>query len=248
MQRGVGLGRLTNICTSQAEAEELVLASNSPSTTPPFLTTALRPSAMFGEHDVQMIPNMLDVLRTGRTKYQLGDNTNLFDFTYVGNVAHAHLLAATHLLKAAAQHQTAQASSSIRSHLDNDAEAAAAQTTPHPPHRPTWEGARATTPAEKQHWDSNRVDGEAFIITNTTPIPFWDFTRAVWQAYHALSTSSTPNTPSTLPTPAAANSITAIPLPLALILSTLMEWTCWIFGLGPPSMTPSRVRYSCMTR
>ena len=32
---------------------------------------------------------------------QIGDNTNLFDFTYVGNVAHGHLLAAHRLLATA---------------------------------------------------------------------------------------------------------------------------------------------------
>jgi len=33
----------------------------------------------------------------GQTHVQIGDNTNLFDWTYVGNVAHAHLLAADKL-------------------------------------------------------------------------------------------------------------------------------------------------------
>lgn len=37
------------------------------------------------------------VLETKRTHYQIGDNTNLFDFTYVENVAAAHLLAADKL-------------------------------------------------------------------------------------------------------------------------------------------------------
>lgn len=37
------------------------------------------------------------VIKNNQTKFQLGDNTNLFDFTYVGNVAHAHILAADRL-------------------------------------------------------------------------------------------------------------------------------------------------------
>ncbi len=32
--------------------------------------------------------------RKGKSKYALGDGKNVADFTYVGNVAHAHLLAA----------------------------------------------------------------------------------------------------------------------------------------------------------
>ncbi|KAG5984919.1 hypothetical protein E4U55_002501 [Claviceps digitariae] len=62
------------------------------------LTTALRPAGIFGEGDVQTLAGFLKAYRTGKTNIQLGDNTNIFDFTYVGNVAHAHLLAAQALL------------------------------------------------------------------------------------------------------------------------------------------------------
>lgn len=37
------------------------------------------------------------VYERNQTHFQVGDNTNLFDWTYVGNVAHAHLLAADKL-------------------------------------------------------------------------------------------------------------------------------------------------------
>jgi len=37
------------------------------------------------------------VYESGRTHFQIGDNTNLFDWTYVENVAYAHLLAADKL-------------------------------------------------------------------------------------------------------------------------------------------------------
>lgn len=40
---------------------------------------------------------LVSVLKNKQTGYQIGDNTNLFDWTYVGNVAHAHLLAADRL-------------------------------------------------------------------------------------------------------------------------------------------------------
>jgi len=45
-----------------------------------------------------MIPNIVKVLQDGRTNFQLGENDNLFDYTYVGNIAHAHILAAAKLL------------------------------------------------------------------------------------------------------------------------------------------------------
>ena len=40
---------------------------------------------------------MIKIVRERRTHFQLGDNTNLFDYTYVGNVVKAHLLAADKL-------------------------------------------------------------------------------------------------------------------------------------------------------
>ena len=44
-----------------------------------------------------MVPGMLSVLRNGQTKFQLGNNDNLFDFTYIENAAYAHILAAERL-------------------------------------------------------------------------------------------------------------------------------------------------------
>lgn len=58
------------------------------------LTVAIRPAGIFGEGDVQMLPNILNVYYTGKTKIQLGDNRNWFDFSYVSNAAYAHILAA----------------------------------------------------------------------------------------------------------------------------------------------------------
>jgi sterol-4alpha-carboxylate 3-dehydrogenase (decarboxylating) len=38
------------------------------------------------------------VYERGQTHFQIGDNNNMFDWTYVGNVAHAHILAADKLV------------------------------------------------------------------------------------------------------------------------------------------------------
>ena len=73
-------------------AEDFVLSSNRKYSN--MLTVAIRPAGIFGEGDVQILPNMLNVHYTGKTKIQLGDNRNRFDFTNVGNVAYAHILAA----------------------------------------------------------------------------------------------------------------------------------------------------------
>ncbi|KAH8820304.1 3-beta hydroxysteroid dehydrogenase/isomerase family-domain-containing protein [Xylogone sp. PMI_703] len=80
---------------TKAEAETLVIAANR---SPKLLTAAIRPASIFGPGDVQLLPPILNVLKNNQTRYQLGENDNLFDFTYVVNVAHAHCLAARALL------------------------------------------------------------------------------------------------------------------------------------------------------
>ncbi|KAJ3762568.1 C-3 sterol dehydrogenase [Lentinula raphanica] len=62
---------------SKQKAEEAVIAANGKGG---LLTVALSPAGIFGPGDRQ----------DGKTHYQIGDNTNLFDWTYVENVAHAH--------------------------------------------------------------------------------------------------------------------------------------------------------------
>ena len=82
---------------TKAAAEEMVLAANRKFNN--MLTCAIRPSSMFGIGDAQLLPNMLKTYEQGKTKFQIGDNTNLFDFTCVENAAYAHILAASKLLQ-----------------------------------------------------------------------------------------------------------------------------------------------------
>ena len=79
---------------TKVAAEKMVLEANG---TSGLLTCAIRPAGIFGPGDRQMISGFYGVVKNGQTKFQIGDNTNLADFTYVGNVAHAHLLAADKL-------------------------------------------------------------------------------------------------------------------------------------------------------
>ncbi|KAI0413527.1 sterol-4-alpha-carboxylate 3-dehydrogenase [Xylaria grammica] len=81
---------------SKCQAEDLVIAANG--TRYPLCTAVIRPSAIFGEGDLMTIPRLIDIYRQGRMYFQVGQNRNLFDFTYVQNVAHGHLLAAERLL------------------------------------------------------------------------------------------------------------------------------------------------------
>lgn len=63
------------------------------------LTATLRLPWVYGERDNQTIPGMLQTAEKGQTKIQLGDNKNLVEPTYAGNVATAHLQAAKKLLE-----------------------------------------------------------------------------------------------------------------------------------------------------
>lgn len=80
---------------SKAKGEALVLQSNGKGG---LLTVALRPAGIFGPGDRQMVPGLYQIYQRGQTHFQVGDNNNLFDTTYVGNIAQAHLLAADKLL------------------------------------------------------------------------------------------------------------------------------------------------------
>ncbi|GAC98233.1 hypothetical protein PHSY_005822 [Pseudozyma hubeiensis SY62] len=81
---------------TKAKAEQLVLQANNDQAGK-LKTVAIRPAGIFGIGDRQALPGFFNVLRTGKTKFQIGDNDNLFDWTYVDNVVHAHLLAADKL-------------------------------------------------------------------------------------------------------------------------------------------------------
>jgi nucleoside-diphosphate-sugar epimerase len=75
---------------TKIEGERIVLAANDAR----LATCALRPSGIFGEGDTVMVPTMVRQAKKGKMKYIIGTGRNLWDLTYVGNVAQAHVLAA----------------------------------------------------------------------------------------------------------------------------------------------------------
>jgi sterol-4alpha-carboxylate 3-dehydrogenase (decarboxylating) len=79
---------------SKAVAEELVLAASGES----MQTCVLRPSVICGEGDNQLVPSIHACIAKWETPYIIGDGINLWDVTYVGNIADAHVLAAENLL------------------------------------------------------------------------------------------------------------------------------------------------------
>ncbi|KAF9354261.1 erg26, C-3 sterol dehydrogenase [Mortierella sp. AD094] len=106
---------------TKAIAEGMILKANCDQ----LLTCSLRPSGIFGPGDSQGTPGFMDVMKKGQHVLQIGDNTGLFDWTYVENVAYSHVLAAQKLLP------------------------------------------------------GSGAAGQAFFITNGSPVPFWNHPRAL---------------------------------------------------------------------
>ncbi|GFH14670.1 3beta_HSD domain-containing protein [Haematococcus lacustris] len=80
-------------CT-KIRGEQLVLAANGQAG---LSTVALRPSGIFGEGDPIFVPTVVKQARAGKMKFVIGNGKNLMDWTYVGNVAQAHVQAAAAL-------------------------------------------------------------------------------------------------------------------------------------------------------
>ena len=133
---------------------------------------------------------MVKAARSSNAKFQLGPNDNLFDFTYVGNIAHAHLLAAVVLL--------------------------------------------ATSTMNITPLDNEKVDGEAFFITNDSPTYFWDFAHYVYKCAGAKAGVD-------------PKSVWTLGSEFAITVAALGEWVLWPLG-KTPNLTKSRVRFSTLTR
>ncbi|KAI1263095.1 C-3 sterol dehydrogenase/C-4-like protein [Xylariaceae sp. FL1019] len=171
---------------TKAHAEQLVLEANRGESQ--LLTTAIRPSGIFGEGDMQLVYHAIKVYRQGSHKVQIGDNTNMFDFTYAENVAHAHLLAANALL--------------------------------------------VTASSKTAPLDHEKVDGEAFLVSNGSPVYFWDMMRAIWQEAGS---------------PSGPNSAWILSRDLGLTLGFFGEMLGKISG-KTPSLSRQRIVFSTMTR
>ncbi|KIW20940.1 hypothetical protein PV08_01519 [Exophiala spinifera] len=132
---------------TKVHAERLALAANDTEEYGHMLTCAVRPAGIVGEGDRAGfsggILNTAKGAPSWQLHIQLGEGFNLFDNTYVHNVVHGLLCAATALLQT---HQRRQKG-----------------------------GAMAL--------DYERVDGEAFNLTNDSPAYFWDATRFLYTGY-----------------------------------------------------------------
>ncbi|XP_009799981.1 3beta-hydroxysteroid-dehydrogenase/decarboxylase isoform X1 [Nicotiana sylvestris] len=83
--------KFVNMVTDlKAQAEALVLVANDADG---LLTCAIRPSYVFGPEDNYLSSLLVNVAKSGWAKFIIGLGDNMSDFTYVENVAHAHICA-----------------------------------------------------------------------------------------------------------------------------------------------------------
>lgn len=61
-------------------------------------TCSLRPSVLCGPGDILLVPSIHACIAKGETPFIIGDGFNLWDVTYVSNIADAHVLAAENLM------------------------------------------------------------------------------------------------------------------------------------------------------
>lgn len=179
---------------AQAIAEDMVLEFNGTSPTG-MLTIAIRPAGIYGERDTTLTFKMVEHAAKSSQRilnFQLGDNNNLFDFTYVGNIAYSHMLAAELLL-------------ATKNRLDN--------------------GGAAPL-------DYERVDGEAFNITNDSPVYFWDMARAIWALMDRY---------------VEPHQVFELSESTLTVIGGMLEFAFGLFGKRP-RLTRREVRYSCMAR
>jgi sterol-4alpha-carboxylate 3-dehydrogenase (decarboxylating) len=82
---------------SKAIADALVQRANSVDLS----TAVIRVPGIYGEHDTNLVPQLLSSVRKNEHKIQIGSNDKPFEFVYVQKAAEAHILAARALLNPA---------------------------------------------------------------------------------------------------------------------------------------------------
>jgi sterol-4alpha-carboxylate 3-dehydrogenase (decarboxylating) len=198
--------------------------------------------------DRQAIPGYLKALREGKTKVQIGDNNNLFDWTYIDNLVHAHLLAAEKLGTSVSRSEFERRIGPVGTGLGR-------RELPTSVHRVNgvWlEGEQpgeidpeidAPLPAARNRFDqffsysdSNGdhvpVAGQAYFITNGEPVPFWDSARYVW---YIAGGHVAPYT-------------VVLPRAVGILFGALSELWAALRGEKNPLFTRTRVRYFCSKR
>ncbi|KAJ7195436.1 3-beta hydroxysteroid dehydrogenase/isomerase family-domain-containing protein [Mycena pura] len=213
-------------------------------------TVIIRPCGMTGERDKQLIWRLAEVYDKKQHRVQIGDNTNLVDYAYAGNVAHAHVLACEKLIadpdlvsgqtffitngEPLPQNENTASTSGISVSLSQSHQGSrdknvcgtfnsASTSTSTPLLLPVY-----TPQFNRFGWDrcrSNRTR-QTFFITNGEPLPQWDFSRMIWKELGDDGNGR----------------VTVIPRFVGLIMASLAEIFCRITG-SSTQFTKFSVRY-----
>lgn len=186
-----------------------------------------------------MFPGFRQLITNGQTGFQIGDNTNLWDVTYVDNVVHAHILAADKLdtplppAEELVEEFIMPISASTGYHriptsaarplgpaveITPEAEAAAAVfRTTEPEERLVFRSKfdpLASSVLNIDPTNKMQVAGQAFFITNGEPVYWWDFVRYslkhMGHIHHGRKF--------------------VLPVKLGIWLGTAAEWWCKLVG------------------
>lgn len=167
----------------KAIMEKEILAANNREANNGMLTVSIRPASNFGPRDYTQMGKIVESVRSGKARYQIGDGKNLYSFTYVTNTCDVHLLAALALLREYGKR----------------------------PPRPDSEEGTGSDGAD------DRVDGQAFNVTNDEDWLFWEYQRGVAAA---------------IGMPVKKEEIVVVPFWVAITMAWLAEWVIWLVTLG----------------
>lgn len=187
---------------TKAIAEQLVLKANKQYDG--MLTAAVRPAGITGEYDMGGIGYSITKTAADspgwQQNLQLGEGDNLFDTTYVGNVALGLLLVAEGLLTTSRRIEEKGV-------------------------------------ADGGVLDHERVDGEAFFVTNDQPTYFWDITRFLYSRYAKEGVKVAGQ----------GSGVRRLPEGFAWLVGALSELAGLLTG-RTGRLTRQTVRYSCIDR
>lgn len=186
---------------TKAQAEVIVLQNSGEEEVGGMLTAAVRPAGIIGEGDtggwVYAACSTASVSPGWQLNMQLGDGDNLFDATYVGNVALGTLLVAEGLLTTARR--------ITESNLPDGG-----------------------------ILEHERIEGEAFNVTNDQPCYFWEISRFMYTRYGRSEVGGSAK-------------IWKLSEDLGWVVGTLSEAFGMVTG-RKGKINRQTVKYSCMNR
>lgn len=219
--------------------------------------------------DRQVLAGLFEVYKNNQTHYQIGDNTNLFDWTYVENAAYAHLLAADRL-RPMDEKEVAELKEQLQYALPYiNSTTAGARKIPTSECRPL--GPYVTLPPNAEtltaNWNDPDYQGAVpkpavrgkFDQLSSTALEREDDAPLQVAGQVFFITNGEPMYFWDVPrvawrffdehfgTNKTRRGLTRLPREVGMILASGAEWWAWLVG-KQPGLTRYRVTYSCVSR